>query len=330
MADPAPERPKVRTMPNDIVVIAGNSNLALATEICETLWQPLGLAQVRRFSDGEILVELGENVRGRDTFVIQSTCAPVNDNLMELLLIIDALKRASARRITAVMPYYGYARQDRKAAPRVPISAKLVADLLTAAGTTRVLAMDLHAGQIQGFFNIPVDHLFATPVLLSHIKSAYLKDGADEIILVSPDAGGVESTRYLAKRLSAPLAIVDKRREGANVAKAMNVIGDVKGRRALIIDDMVDTAGTLTQAADVIMDLGAVEVVACATHPVFSGQALERINSSALGHIVVTNTIPLNPAGRDVSKIKVLSVASLLGEAIRRIHQEDSISSLFV
>ena len=330
MADPAPERPKVRTMPNDIVVIAGNSNLALATEICETLWQPLGLAQVRRFSDGEILVELGENVRGRDTFVIQSTCAPVNDNLMELLLIIDALKRASARRITAVMPYYGYARQDRKAAPRVPISAKLVADLLTAAGTTRVLAMDLHAGQIQGFFNIPVDHLFATPVLLSHIKSAYLKDGADEIILVSPDAGGVERTRYLAKRLSAPLAIVDKRREGANVAKAMNVIGDVKGRRALIIDDMVDTAGTLTQAADVIMDLGAVEVVACATHPVFSGQALERINSSALSQIVVTNTIPLNPAGRDVSKIKVLSVASILGEAIRRIHQEDSISSLFV
>jgi ribose-phosphate pyrophosphokinase len=317
-------------MQSDIVVIAGNSNLPLATEICETLWQPLGLAQVRRFSDGEILVELGENVRGRDTFVIQSTCAPVNDNLMELLLIIDALKRASARRITAVMPYYGYARQDRKAAPRVPISAKLVADLLTAAGTTRVLAMDLHAGQIQGFFNIPVDHLFATPVLLSHIKETYLKDGGEEIILVSPDAGGVERTRYLAKRLSAPLAIVDKRREGANVAKAMNVIGDVKGRRALIIDDMVDTAGTLTQAADVIMDMGAVEVVACATHPVFSGQALERINSSALGQIVVTNTIPLNPAGRDISKIKVLSVASLLGEAIRRIHQEDSISSLFV
>ena len=317
-------------MPNDIVVIAGNSNLGLATEICETLWQPLGLAQVRRFSDGEILVELGENVRGRDTFVIQSTCAPVNDNLMELLLIIDALKRASARRITAVIPYYGYARQDRKAAPRVPISAKLVADLLTAAGTTRVLAMDLHAGQIQGFFDIPVDHLFAAPVLLNHIQNTYLKDGAEDIILVSPDAGGVERTRYLAKRLSAPLAIVDKRREGANVAKAMNVIGDVKGRRALIIDDMVDTAGTLTQAADVIMDLGAVEVVACATHPVFSGQALERINSSALGHIVVTNTIPVNPAGRDVSKIKVLSVASLLGEAIRRIHQEDSISSLFV
>jgi ribose-phosphate pyrophosphokinase len=317
-------------MLNEIVVIAGNSNLPLATEICETLWQPLGLAQVRRFSDGEILVELGENVRGRDTFVIQSTCAPVNDNLMELLLIIDALKRASARRITAVIPYYGYARQDRKAAPRVPISAKLVADLLTAAGTTRVLAMDLHAGQIQGFFDIPVDHLFATPVLLNHIKETYIKDSNEEIILVSPDAGGVERTRYLAKRLSAPLAIVDKRREAPNEAKAMTLIGDVKGRRALIIDDMVDTAGTLTQAADVIMQLGAVEVVACATHPVFSGPAIDRINASALAQVVVTNTIPLNPAGRDVSKIKVLSVASLLGEAIRRIHQEDSISSLFV
>ncbi|MDR2455286.1 MAG: ribose-phosphate pyrophosphokinase [Deltaproteobacteria bacterium] len=317
-------------MLNDIVVIAGNSNLGLATEICETLWQPLGLAQVRRFSDGEILVELGENVRGRDTFVIQSTCAPVNDNLMELLLIIDALKRASARRITAVIPYYGYARQDRKAAPRVPISAKLVADLLTAAGTTRVLAMDLHAGQIQGFFDIPVDHLYAAPVLLNYLLGSYLKDGGEDVILVSPDAGGVERTRYLAKKLSTPLAIVDKRREAANVAKAMNVIGEVKGRRALIIDDMVDTAGTLTQAADVIMELGAVEVAALATHPVFSGQALERINSSALSQVVVTNTIPLNPAGRDVSKIKVLSVASLLGEAIRRIHQEDSISSLFV
>ena len=327
---PAPGSAWGIIMLNDIVVIAGNSNLGLAAEICETLWQPLGLAQVSRFSDGEILVELGENVRGRDTFVIQSTCAPVNDNLMELLLIIDALKRASARRITAVIPYYGYARQDRKAAPRVPISAKLVADLLTAAGTTRVLAMDLHAGQIQGFFNIPVDHLFAAPELLKYIKDTYLKDGADDVILVSPDAGGVERTRYLAKRLSAPLAIVDKRREGANVAKAMNLIGDVKGRRALIIDDMVDTAGTLTQAANVIKDLGAVEVVALATHPVFSGKALELINSSALSQIVVTNTIPLNPAGRDVSKIKVLSVASLLGEAIRRIHQEDSISTLFV
>ncbi|MDR1084219.1 MAG: ribose-phosphate pyrophosphokinase [Deltaproteobacteria bacterium] len=313
-------------MPNDIVVISGNSNLELAQEISETLWQPLGEAQVKRFSDGEILVEIGENVRGRDTFVIQSTCAPVNDNLMELLLIIDALKRASARRITAVIPYYGYARQDRKAAPRVPISAKLVADLLTAAGTTRVLAMDLHAGQIQGFFNIPVDHLFSAPVVLAYLKEI----GTENIVLVSPDAGGVERTRYLAKHLSAPLAIVDKRREAPNVAKAMNIIGDVKNRRALIIDDMIDTAGTLTQAAEVIMDLGAEEVMACSTHPVFSGPAIERIKCSVLKQVVVTNTIPLSPAGRAVPKIKVLSVAKLLGEAIRRIHHEDSISSLFV
>jgi ribose-phosphate pyrophosphokinase len=313
-------------MPNDIVVFSGNSNKALAMEICEALWQPLGKAQVRRFSDGEIFIELGENVRGRDTFVIQSTCAPVNDNLMELLLIIDALKRASARRITAVIPYYGYARQDRKAAPRVPISAKLVADLLTASGTTRVLAMDLHAGQIQGFFNIPVDHLFAAPILLQHIKSL----GTENIILVSPDAGGVERTRYLAKRLEAPLAIVDKRRDAPGEAKAMNIIGDVSGKRALIVDDMVDTAGTLAQAARVIMDKGAVEVMAMATHPVFSGDALKKISESPLTQIAVTNSVPLSPAGREIDKIKVLSVAKLLSEAIRRIHQEDSISSLFV
>ncbi|MDR2353592.1 MAG: ribose-phosphate pyrophosphokinase [Deltaproteobacteria bacterium] len=313
-------------MPNDIVVLSGNSNKALALEICDSLWQPLGKAQVRRFSDGEIFIELGENVRGRDTFVIQSTCAPVNDNIMELLLIIDALKRASARRITAVIPYYGYARQDRKAAPRVPISAKLVADLLTAAGTTRVLAMDLHAGQIQGFFNIPVDHLFAAPIILQHIKSL----GTEEITLVSPDAGGVERTRYLAKHLQAPLAIVDKRRDSPNVAKAMNIIGDVEGRRALIIDDMIDTAGTLTQAAEVIMDHGALEVMALASHPVFSGEALKRISESPLSQVAVTNSIPLSPEGREISKIKVLSVAKLLSEAIRRIHQEDSISSLFV
>ncbi|MDR2422259.1 MAG: ribose-phosphate pyrophosphokinase [Deltaproteobacteria bacterium] len=313
-------------MTNDIVVISGNSNLELAQEISETLWQPLGQAQVRRFSDGEILVEIGENVRGRDTFVIQSTCAPVNDNLMELLLIIDALKRASARRITAVMPYYGYARQDRKAAPRVPISAKLVADLLTAAGTTRVLAMDLHAGQIQGFFNIPVDHLFSAPVILDYLKGL----DTENIVLVSPDAGGVERTRYLAKRLSAPLAIVDKRREAPNVAKAMNIIGEVKNKKALIIDDMIDTGGTLTQAAEVIMELGAEEVMACSTHPVFSGPCIDRIKNSALNQVVVTNTIPLSPAGRALTKIKVLTVAKLLGEAIKRIHHEDSVSSLFV
>ncbi|MDR3153859.1 MAG: ribose-phosphate pyrophosphokinase [Deltaproteobacteria bacterium] len=312
-------------MPNDIVVFSGNSNKALALEICEALWQPLGKAQVRRFSDGEIFIELGENVRGRDTFVIQSTCAPVNDNIMELLLIIDALKRASARRITAVIPYYGYARQDRKAAPRVPISAKLVADLLTSSGTTRVLAMDLHAGQIQGFFNIPVDHLFAAPILLQHLKSL----GTENIVLVSPDAGGVERTRYLAKRIEAPIAIVDKRRDAPGEAKAMNIIGDVKDKRALIIDDMIDTAGTLTQAAKVILEKGALEVMAMATHPVFSGEALRRIQESPLSQIAVTNSIPLSPAGREMEKIKVLSVAKLLSEAIRRIHQEDSISSLF-
>jgi ribose-phosphate pyrophosphokinase len=313
-------------MPSDIVVFSGNSNQALALEICDALWQPLGKAQVRRFSDGEIFVELGENVRGRDTFIIQSTCAPVNDNIMELLLIIDALKRASARRIIAVIPYYGYARQDRKAAPRVPISAKLVADLLTAAGTSRVLAMDLHAGQIQGFFNIPVDHLFAAPILLKYIISM----GTENIILVSPDAGGVERTRHLAKRLSAPLAIIDKRRDNPGEAKAMNLIGDVKGKRAFIIDDMVDTAGTLTQAAQVIMDRGAEEVMALATHPVLSGNALSHIASSPLSQVAVTNSIPLTPAGREQPKIKVLSISKLLSEAIRRIHQEDSISSLFV
>jgi ribose-phosphate pyrophosphokinase len=313
-------------MPNDIVVFSGNSNKALALEICEALWQPLGKAQVRRFSDGEIFVELGENVRGRDTFVIQSTCAPVNDNLMELLLIIDALKRASPRRITAVIPYYGYARQDRKAAPRVPISAKLVADLLTASGTTRVLAMDLHAGQIQGFFNIPVDHLFAAPILLQHIRNL----GTDNVVLVSPDAGGVERTRHLAKRIEAPIAIVDKRRDAPGDAKAMNIIGDVKGKRCIIVDDMVDTAGTLSQAAGVIMEKGALEVMAMATHPVFSGAALKKIADSPLSQIAVTNSIPLTPEGREIDKIKVLSVAKLLSEAIRRIHQEDSISSLFI
>ena len=316
-------------MRNDLVLIAGNSNPLLFKEISEYLAQPLGLTQVRRFSDGEILVEIGENVRGRDIYVLQSTCAPVNDNLMELLLLIDALKRSSARRITAVIPYYGYARQDRKAAPRVPISAKLVADLLTKAGASRVLSMDLHAGQIQGFFDIPVDHLFAAPVLLEYLKE-WQKKERKELIMVSPDAGGVERTRYYAKRLGTPLAIVDKRRDAPNVAKAMNIIGEVKDRVAVVIDDMVDTAGTLTQAAQVIMDLGALEVHACATHPVFSGPALDRIEKSALKGVVVTNTIALCERGEDCGKIKVKSVASLLGEAIRRIHQEDSVSSLFV
>ncbi len=288
--------------------------------------QPLGRAQVRTFSDGEVFVELGENVRGRDVFVIQSTCSPVNTNLMELLILMDALKRASARRITSVIPYYGYARQDRKVAPRVPISAKLVADLITTAGATRVLSMDLHAGQIQGFFDIPVDHLFAAPVLLKHFRER----GYEDLVVVSPDAGGVERARAYAKRLDASIAIVDKRREEANVAKAMNIVGDVKGKNAIIVDDMVDTAGTLTQAAQAILKQGAKDVMACATHAVLSGPAVERIENSELSSVVITDTIPLSKEAQKCSKIKVMSVASLLGEAIRRIHEEDSVSSLFV
>jgi ribose-phosphate pyrophosphokinase len=313
-------------MRNDIILISGNSNPALAKEICEYLGLPLGLTQVRRFSDGEIFVELGENVRGRDVFVVQSTCSPVNDHLMELLILIDALKRASARRITAVLPYYGYARQDRKVAPRVPISAKLVADVLTVAGAKRVLAMDLHAGQIQGFFDIPVDHLFAAPAFMDYFREKRFKD----LVIVSPDAGGAERARAYAKRLDATIAIVDKRREMANVAKAMNIIGDVTGRTAIIVDDMVDTAGTLTQAAQAIRDRGALDVVACATHAVLSGPALDRIEKSAISSVVVTNTIPLSDKAKASAKIHTLSVAGLLGEAIRRIHQEDSVSSLFV
>jgi ribose-phosphate pyrophosphokinase len=313
-------------MRNDIVIICGNSNPALTEEICGYLDQPLGRAQVRTFSDGEVFVELGENVRGRDVFVIQSTCSPVNDNLMELLILMDALKRASARRITSVIPYYGYARQDRKVAPRVPISAKLVADLITAAGAKRVLSMDLHAGQIQGFFDIPVDHLFAAPVLLKHFRERDYND----LVIVSPDAGGVERARAYAKRLDASIAIVDKRREEANVAKAMNIVGDVKGKNAVIVDDMVDTAGTLTQAAQAILKQGAKDVMACATHAVLSGPAVDRIEQSELSSVVITNTIPLSEKAQKCSKIKVISVAGLLGEAIRRIHEEDSVSSLFV
>ena len=313
-------------MRHDVMLINGNSNPELAQELSEYLGHPLSEAQVRRFSDGEIMVELKENMRGRDIYVVQSTCAPVNDNLMELLLIIDALKRASARCINAVIPYYGYSRQDRKAAPRVPISAKLVADLITTAGANRVLGMDLHASQIQGFFNIPVDHLYAAPIILEFLKSI----DPDKMVLVSPDAGGVERTRYFARKLGVPIAIVDKRREAPNVATALNIVGDVKGKVAIIIDDMVDTAGTLTQAAQLICDLGALEVMACATHAVFSGPALERIDNSALTHMVVTNTIPLTERAKQSKKIKVLSVAPILGEAIRRIHQEDSVSSLFV
>lgn len=313
-------------MRNDLIVLTGNSNPALAKEICEYLDQPLGITMVRRFSDGEVFVELGENVRGRDVFVIQSTCGPVNDNLLELLILMDALKRASARRITAVIPYYGYARQDRKVAPRVPISAKLVADLITVAGAKRILSMDLHAGQIQGFFDIPVDHLFAAPVFLELMREKKYKDP----VVVSPDAGGVERARAYAKRLNAYIAIVDKRREQANEAKAMNIVGDVKGKTAIIVDDMVDTAGTMTQAAGALMRQGAREVIACATHAVLSGPALDRIEASELKTVLVTNTIPLSEAAKASPKIQTMSVANILGEAILRIHQEDSVSSLFV
>ncbi|ADK84099.1 ribose-phosphate pyrophosphokinase [Desulfarculus baarsii DSM 2075] len=311
---------------NKLKVFTGNSNPALAEEICHYLHLPLSQAVVRRFSDGEILVEIGENVRGSDVFVIQSTCPPVNDHLMELLIMIDAFRRASARRITAVIPYYGYARQDRKVAPRAPISAKLVADLITTAGAGRVLCMDLHAGQIGGFFNIPVDHLFATPVILDYLRTQL----RGEAVIVSPDAGGVERARAIAKRLSAGLAIIDKRREKANVAQAMNIIGEVDGKMTVILDDMIDTAGTLTEAARALIDHGAKEVWACSSHAVLSGPAVTRIKESSITRVVTTNTVPMREEAKNTGKISSLSVAQILGEAIRRIHMEDSVSSLFV
>ena len=272
------------------------------------------------------MVQIDENVRGSDIFVLQSTSTPVNDNIMELLLLIDALKRASAGRITAVIPYYGYARQDRKVQPRVPISSKLVADLITVAGANRVLTVDLHAGQIQGFFNIPVDHLYASPVLLEYIRKCDFKD----LVIVSPDAGGVERARAFAKRLNASLAIIDKRRERANVSEVMNVIGDVKGRETIILDDLIDTAGTTTQAASALKEKGAKKVLAACTHAVLSGPAIDRINNSVIEELIVTNTIPLDSKKEKCKKLKVLSIAPLLGEAIKRIHEESSISSLFV
>lgn len=314
-------------MKNEMKVFSGNANPELAKDICTYLQIPLSEVEVRRFSDGEIFVEIGENVRGRDIFVIQPTCPPVNDHLMELVIMVDALRRASARRITAVLPYYGYARQDRKVAPRVPITAKVVAEMLMVVGVRRVLAMDLHAGQIQGFFNIPVDHLYAAPILLEYISGTF---SHDDVIMVSPDAGGVERTRAFAKRLKAGLAIIDKRRERANESQAMNVIGNVEGKTAILLDDMVDTAGTLCSAADVLMHAGAKEVHACCSHPVLSGPAIDRIEKSMIKTLVVTNTIPLQPAARACNKIKTLSVSNLLGEAIQRIHSEDSVSSLFV
>ena len=312
---------------NGISIFSGNSNPELALKITEYLAKPLGKIKADKFSDGEIQLEIKENVRKQEVFIIQSTCAPVNDNLMELLLMIDALKRSSASRITAVIPYFGYARQDKKVTPRVPISAKLVADLITSTGVDRVITLDLHAGQIQGFFNIPVDNLYAAPVILDYIKTNY---GHDDIVIVSPDAGGVERARAFAKRLHAGLAIIDKRRSAPNKAKAMALIGDVKGKIVVILDDMVDTAGTLTEAAGVIESHGAMSVHACCTHPVLSGPAVKRIEDSSLKTLVVTDTIPLSKEAEACDKIQTLSIANLVGEAIIRSYRGDSVNSLFV
>ncbi|MBN2539189.1 MAG: ribose-phosphate pyrophosphokinase [Deltaproteobacteria bacterium] len=307
-------------------IFSGNSSRVLAGDICERLGISLGKASVSAFSDGETRVEIDENVRGMDVFIVQSTSTPVNNNLMELLIMIDALKRASADRITAVMPYYGYARQDRKAAPRAPITAKLVADLLTKAGANRVISVDLHAGQIQGFFNIPVDNLYATPLLLEYIKNSYSGD----LVIISPDTGGVVRARAFAKRLGATLAIVDKRRDTPNESQVMNVIGDVKDKSAIILDDMIDTAGTVVQAADAIKNEGAIDVSVCCTHPVLSGPAIERLESSIIQEVIVTDTIPLHQMAGSCKKIKVLSMAGVLSEAIKRIYYNESISSLFI
>ena len=306
-------------------IFTGNSNTELVQKITEQLRTPLGKSEVRTFSDGEINVEIDESVRGMDVFVVQSICNPVNNNLMELLILIDALKRASAERITAVLPYYGYARQDRKVVPRAPISAKLVADLITAAGASRILTVDLHAGQIQGFFNIPVDHLFAAPVLLE-----YLRHLEDDMVIVSPDAGGVERARAYAKRLNTSLAIIDKRRDTPNVAQVMNIIGDVSGHTAILVDDMVDTGGSLARAAYALVEKGAKRVYACCTHPVLSGQAVKVLSEAPIEEIIVTDTIPLSEEAKRGPKIRVLSLAGILADAIRRIHEDDSVSSLFV
>jgi len=310
-----------------VCLFTGNANPDLAQEIAKVLDTPLGEAKVSRFSDGETFCEIRENVRGLDTYVVQPTCSPVNDNLMELLILCDALRRASAAGITAVIPYYGYARQDRKVAPRTPITSKLVADLLVAAGVTRVVCVDLHAGQIQGFFNIPFDHLYALPVFLDD----YLKQRFNEnAVFIAPDAGGVERTRAYSKRLGASLAIIDKRRERANVSEVMHLIGDVEGKDCIIVDDLIDTAGTLCNAARAVMDEGARRVVAVATHGVLSGPAVQRIEASPLEEVVVTNSILPSEEARNCKKIRFVSIARLLGEAIRRIHNSDSVSSLFV
>ena len=310
-----------------LTIFGGNANRELTSAICRYVETPLGRAEVTRFADGEIYVEINENVRGVNCFVVQPTCAPANDNLMELLVMIDALKRASAGSIIACIPYFGYARQDRKTKPRTPISARLVADLLTAAGVDRVLSIDLHAGQIQGFFNIPVDHLYALPVLMDELRPRF---GGGESVIVSPDAGGVERARAYSKRLGTSLAIIDKRRPAPNVSEVVNIIGDVKGRDAIIIDDMVDTAGTLCAAAQAVKAQGARAVFGCASHGVLSPPALDRIMASPLEELIITDTISVRPDVRACPKIKVLSVARLLGEAVKRIHHGDSISSLFI
>ncbi|MFP2957435.1 ribose-phosphate pyrophosphokinase [Myxococcus sp. 1LA] len=314
--------------PRDFKVFAGNSNPGLAHRICEYLKRPLGKAEVGRFSDGEIHVEIGENVRGHDVFILQSTCPPANDHLMELLIMCDALKRASAGSITAVIPYYGYARQDRKVAPRTPITAKLIADLLESAGAERVVSMDMHAGQIQGFFNIPSDHLYGSPVFLEDLRKRFPE--SQELVIVSPDAGGVERARAYSKRLNTGLAIIDKRRPRPNASEVMNLIGDVNGKDAVLVDDMVDTAGTLAQAAAALKAKGARRVVAYAVHPILSGPAIQRIQDSVLEEVVFTDTVPLSPAAQACSKIRLLTTERLFGEAIARIHRADSLSSLFV
>jgi len=326
-AEPKAERKPTRARQDDRwKIFSGTANDALSKEICDFLEMPLGQTHISKFSDGETYVQIMENVRGADVFLVQPTCDPVDLHLMQLLLLIDALKRASARRITVVIPYFGYARQDRKDKPRVPISSKLVADLLTTAGADRALVVDLHAPQIQGFFNIPVDHLFASPVLVDYFRKKQIPD----LTVVSPDAGGVERARFFAKKMDSALAIVDKRRVQMDETEVMHVIGDVKGRTCLILDDIIDTAGTLVKTCQALKDEGAKEVYACATHPVLSGPAIERLSKSGLCEVVVTNTIPLTEAGRREPKIKVLSIAGLIGRAIQSIHEETSVSRLFL
>lgn len=313
-------------MSNDLKIFSGTANTALAHEICEYLDAEVGQSSVTRFSDGEIYFQILENVRGADVFIVQPTCTPVDSNLIELFLMTDAFKRASAKRITMVVPYFGYARQDRKDKPRVPISSKVVADLLVTSGADRLLTMDLHAPQIQGFFNVPVDHLFAAPVLVEYFQKLNLPN----LTIVSPDAGGVERARAFAKRLDAELAMVNKRRIEANVAQVMNVIGDVRGRTCLVVDDIIDTAGTLVKTVEALLDQGAVKVYACCTHPVLSGQAVERIEDSKLEEVIVTNTIPLHNDARKCKRIRVLSVGKLLAQAVQSIHEETSVSVLFI